>query len=81
MMTSVSNLVADYNWQEAFGQAASNVESVDSAPKTTFSVDDIARIISAENGQNDEEEWVGVFELKDGRFVFVAAGCDYTGWD
>lgn len=20
------------------------------------------------------------FELKDGRFAFVSAGCDYTGW-
>jgi hypothetical protein len=28
-----------------------------------------------------EEEIVGVFRLKDGRFLYVSGGCDTTGWD
>lgn len=41
---------------------------------------DVKRIIGMVDGMNDEESWVGVFELHDGRFVSISAGCDYTGW-
>ena len=81
MMTSVSDLVDDYDWKEAFANAKGSIQSIDSAPITTFSISDVVKIISIENGENDGDPWIGVFELADSRFVFVAAGCDYTGWD
>ncbi len=46
-----------------------------------FGREDVKRILAMDEGVNDEEDWVGVFELKDGRFASVAAWCDYTGWD
>lgn len=38
-------------------------------------------MIACVNGENDGQEWVGVFRFNDGRFAVVSAGCDYTGWD
>ena len=79
MTISVSDLNS-YDWQEAFANAAESIVSVDNAPTTHFSVDDVTKIISADEGENDELDWVGVFQLRDNRYVFVSAGCDYTGW-
>ena len=57
-----------YDWRSAF----------DYAP---FSTDDVAEILYYEEGYNDGDSWVGVFKLKDGKFGYVDAWCDYTGWD
>lgn len=43
--------------------------------------DDVAHVIAAAEGSNDGEDWLLVVALRDGRFGFVAAGCDFTGWD
>lgn len=43
-------------------------------------MDDIETVIGYDDGENDGAEWIGFFKLKDGRFAFVSAGCDYTGW-
>lgn len=58
----------DYDWREAFNFAS-------------FSREDVVNIIAMKEGMNDEEPWVGVFELNDGTFACLSAGCDYTGWD
>lgn len=42
---------------------------------------DVTRVVAASEGENDGPAWVIVVELKDGRFAFLTAGCDYTGWD
>jgi len=82
----------DYDWEEAFkygnpsvcekghthGPAAVIGDDVSTA---SFSREDVVRIIAAEEGQNDGESWVGVFQLRDGRFASLRAWCDYTGWD
>ena len=65
---TLQELNEDYNWDNAFGYAP-------------FSREDVAEIIAYEEGQNDGDSWVGVFKLKDGRFGYVDAWCDYTGWD
>ena len=80
----------DYDWREAFGSAgepdAYNRDVPTCVPGATVSPDpftreDVKRIIAMSDGENDESEWIGVFELHDGRFASVVAGCDYTGWD
>lgn len=57
-----------YDWKEALGFAA-------------FKAEDILNIIAHDEGYNDGESWVLVAELNDGRFGYVDAWCDYTGWD
>lgn len=45
-----------------------------------FTREDVAEIIAMVDGENDGENWVGVFKLNDYRYVCIRAGCDYTGW-
>lgn len=46
-----------------------------------FGFDDIAEVIAASEGESDGADWLAVLRLQDNRLIFVAAGCDYTGWD
>lgn len=46
-----------------------------------FGLADVAEVIATSEGENDGANWLCVVKLNDGRFAFVSAGCDYTGWD
>lgn len=46
-----------------------------------FTMDDVATIIDASDGENDGASWMVVGVLNDTRAFFIEAGCDYTGWD
>lgn len=58
----------DYDWKEAVGFAP-------------FDMLEIEDVIAMDTGVNDEESWVAVVKLTNGRFGYVDAWCDYTGWD
>lgn len=86
---TLEQLVVDYDWAEVFGEGTGgNTDGtiqvippgadVDGSPVSRA---DVAEIIAAVNGENDEEDWVGLFRLKDGRYLVAEGGCDYTGWD
>lgn len=73
-----------YDWQEAFVYARAGNVSRSLGAKCSdagITLDDVARVIAASEGENDGPDWLCVFETRDGRFGFLAAGCDYTGWD
>lgn len=74
------NMKNDYNWNEAFnfGGTVRTATNCSSAP---FGLEDVEVVIAAEEGSNDEESWVAAGILKDGRYFFLDAWCDYTGWD
>ena len=42
---------------------------------------DVEEVIAASEGENDVASWLCVVRLRDRRFAFVDAWCDYTGWD
>jgi hypothetical protein len=76
----------DYDWGEVFGEGTGrnctqDVESLDGTSTDTVLRKDVAEIIAAVNGENDGDEWVGVFRMNDGRFLAAVGSCDYTGWD
>lgn len=83
-----------YDWGEAFHYADSPRVDNSECPKkhvhpvifskisaAGFTREDVDTILAMVLGVPDEESWVGVFKLKDGRFASLEAGCDYTGWD
>ena len=88
---TLSEMKDDYDWQEAWAYASGKSKSgrYDSPTRVegykgssaAATIDDVAEIIATDNGENDGQDWVGVFKLKDGRYLFLTAGCDYTGWD
>lgn len=53
----------------------------DDVPLDPVFREDVIRIHAIVDGIGDEQDWIGLFKLKDGRFATVVAGCDYTGWD
>lgn len=83
----------DYNWESAFSCASGSAQggcdwakTPDPAPGSATRVDpfnreDVVDIEGISEGENDERDWLVCGRLRDGRFFFLAAGCDYTGWD
>jgi hypothetical protein len=65
----ILELIDDGDWREAFVYA------------NDFTREDVKRVIHMSNGENDGPAWIGLFELKNGKFAGLNAGCDYTGWD
>lgn len=65
----VLELIDNRDWREAFVYAKD------------FKREDVKRVLLMSNGDNDGPDWIGLFELNDGRYAGLSAGCDYTGWD
>lgn len=61
-------LMSAYDWKEAMTYAK-------------FSFQDVAEVISAIEGENDGAQWKLIVKLKTGKFGWLSAGCDYSGWD
>lgn len=46
----------------------------------SFAKEDVAFTLACVEGCNDENDWLWVGTLKDGRWAALSAWCDYTGW-
>jgi hypothetical protein len=87
---TLEELREDYAWGCLFGDAecstactseaggAPGAKPVCDGPVTR---DDVSRIVAAVDGANGEADWIGVFEMSDGRVIVAQGWCDYTGWD
>ena len=64
-------LMQDPDWESAW--PVSGAERI--VPMT-----EVAEVLAHADGENDGADWIGIFRLKDGRFLYVSAWCDYTGW-
>lgn len=69
-----------YDWQEAFKYASPTRCEGSTCSDAAFGREDVSRIVALSEGENDGANWIAVFELSDGRFAFLSAWCDYTGW-
>ena len=82
----IPSILDDYNWEESFKYASSPTLAVPPThedyqkPQPGFTRKDIKHVISMAYGENDGDDWILVVQLWDGRFAFLEAGCDYTGW-
>ncbi len=78
-----------YDWSEVFGEGTGGncygtIQVVPpGAPVDSSGVsrEKVVEVIAAVNGENDGDQWVGLFLLDDGRYLVAEGGCDYTGWD
>lgn len=68
-------------YSTAYNNPAVSAAAGSNASADPFQRVDVAEVIATADGANDEAAWLGVFRLKDGRFAFLSASCDYTGWD
>lgn len=82
----LDELVDNYDWREVFGQGGGgnttqDVESLDGTDTSDCLIEDVIEILAAVNGEPDDDEWIGVFRMKDRRLLAACGSCDYTGWD
>lgn len=93
--TTLDQMPMNYDWMQVWnidGDADSNsnlfgiLNPEGVPPGSNVDIDelkfnDIDKLISSIEGERDNQDWVCVVKMKDGRFASVRAGCDYTGWD
>lgn len=83
-----------YDWQAAFeyageatyGHGSGSVylavpPTEANAEQPGFTREDVKKIIGISEGEGDGPDWLLLCQLKDKRYAFLAAGCDYSGWD
>lgn len=77
----MNSKIDDYDWKHIFENytCATSVRG-DRKTNHDYNREDVAEVIAVEDGENDGASWVGVFKMNDGKYMFVTAGCDYTGW-
>lgn len=95
-MVTAKRMHDDYDWKEAWAYGGKHAGTCAAFQRALagpivcegatcsadpVGVEDVATVVAASEGENDERDWVAVAELQDGRYAFVEAGCDYTGWD
>ena len=68
MADGLGVLMSAYDWKEAMTYAK-------------FTFQDVDEVIIAKEGENDGESWKLVVKLKSGKFGWLTAWCDYSGWD
>ena len=81
---SPNELIEGYNWVQAFEASNSSIEPVVGSGTVSlkdFTIDNVVEVIATREGENDDHPWLAVVRLEDGRYVFLTAWCDYTGWD
>jgi len=71
----------DYDWQQAFMASDEMLCEGATCAVSPVTVDNVSMILAYDEGVNDDQSWVAIVQLDDGRWAFVDAWCDYTGWD
>lgn len=69
-----------YDWGEVFKYANPEPVMDEEIDCSSFTREDVAEILYQDDGYNDGESWIMVGRLKDKRYFFISAWCDYTGW-
>ena len=84
-MLTLEKMREDYDWKAAFGFCSTpgHISPVvgSDAKRDFFGIGDVTQIVASSEGCNDGDNWVMVGKLSDGRYFFLDAWCDYTGWD
>lgn len=83
-----------YDWQKAFEYAGEvsefgndgspNISTLTFGAKASvepFNRENVKKIYGISEGEHDERSWIVYGQLKDKRWFYLEAGCDYTGWD
>ena len=79
--TTLEEMKTSDDWKEALAvcQPPEPIAG-DSCPLDRFTLEDVEDVLASQDGQNDGDHWLALFRLKDSRYAFITAWCDYTGW-
>ena len=45
-----------------------------------YKLEDVEGQVISREGENDGADWFAILKMKDGKYLSISAGCDYTGW-
>jgi hypothetical protein len=83
----LKELDVEYDWKYVFAYANGEQDTPlevlgggETKKTATFDREDVEETIAMVDGEADGANWIFVGKLKDGRYAYVTAGCDYTGW-
>lgn len=65
---------------EADGKAITKAIPGSDVSTQGFTRLNVVEILASSEGENDESNWLIGGKLDDGRYFFISAGCDYSGW-
>lgn len=71
---------SDWEYVFAYGKPDTAPGEEKTVSDKAFGREDVKVIHGYANGENDGDPWIMWGMLKDGRFFFIDAWCDYTGW-
>jgi hypothetical protein len=77
---NIQEMRDSYDWKEAFAFTG-NVRVAYNCKPDSFDIADVEMILADSEGENDGPSWLCCGRLNDGRWFYLSAGCDYTGWD
>lgn len=78
---ALASLHASGDWWQAFAYAEHPMPCAGYGGSLAgATIDDVARVIVRSEGEPEAWPWMGVFVLRDGRYLYLEAGCDNTGW-
>jgi hypothetical protein len=72
-----------YSGEPGSADGEANIDAVPPGAEvalTPFTRWDVEEVLGKDEGENDGKNWIIYGRLKDGRYFFLTAGCDYTGW-
>lgn len=77
--TTDKTLLNEYGFREAFEYDYST-KALDNSSLAKPTIAGVEVIISSFPGENDADAWELLVELNDGRFAYLHAACDYSGF-
>lgn len=82
MPVTLKEFQEDSDWRAAYWEALHGSFNWDRDEEDKpHPVDQVDLVFASSEGERDEEDWLAVLRLIDGRWCVLRAGCDYTGWD
>lgn len=78
--TNVPEPLRGYDWEAAFGYASApdRVEGA-TCSRDAVAREDVVEVKHIDEGYNDGDSWIVCGRLRDGRWFFLSAWCDYDG--
>lgn len=73
----------EYEWYEARG-IDSDMRACFEHNYVNMDIKDIKKVVAVWEGENDGDNWRWIAQINQYHhddYVFIEAGCDYTGWD
>jgi hypothetical protein len=87
MITDVKEIqefFQQYGFGDTFDMCCGSLSKIDESEDVStksLNISDIEIVLAYDEGENDGENWIFIFKAYDGRYAFMSAGCDYTGFD